>query len=168
MDLKFSNYLARNLACSWTPRRKESLKKKKGRGEKRQRRREEGGGGESKKEAGCIGSIDKLGYTLDNASRFIILTGGADKLDSPIGEAHLFYFIYLWHDQGSTIVVIFAPRTDATIHNASALLGDFAHRNEPGNQAAYANESTSGLIIGFIQANGCAEMGEILSYTVPQ
>lgn len=59
-------------------------------------------------EAGCIGSVDKLGYTLDNASRFIILAGGADKLDSPIAEAHLFYFIYLWHDQGSTIAVIFA------------------------------------------------------------
>lgn len=46
-------------------------------------------------EAGCIGSIDKLGYTLDNASRFIILAGGADKPDSPIAEAHLFCFIYL-------------------------------------------------------------------------
>lgn len=64
---------------------------------------------ESKRvEAGCIGSIDKLGYTLDNASRFIILAGGADKLDSPIAEAHLFCFIYLWHYQGSTIAVIFA------------------------------------------------------------
>lgn len=80
-----------------------------------------------KKEAGCIGSsIDKLCYTLDNASRFIILTGGADKLDSPIGEAHLFYFIYLWHDQGSAIVVIFAAeRRVDTFAELVVFFGEF-------------------------------------------
>lgn len=95
-NCKFSNYLPRNLAC--VPFQKDRRKKIAKKLEKESER----------VEAGCIGSIDKLRYTLDNASRFIILAGGADKLDSPIAEAHLFYFIYLWHDQGSAIAVIFA------------------------------------------------------------